>query len=57
MAAGMARQSFSSAVPLALVFAGLIVYASLYPFAGWRVPAGDGIDWLKLPLSEVCRQI
>ncbi|HSI56296.1 MAG TPA: VanZ family protein [Ideonella sp.] len=30
----------SSAVPLALVFAGLIVYASLYPFAGWFWPAG-----------------
>ena len=28
----------SSAVPLAWLYAALIVYASLYPFAGWRVP-------------------
>ena len=26
----------SAALPLALLYAGLIVYASLYPFAGWR---------------------
>jgi hypothetical protein len=26
----------SSAWPLALLYAALIVYASLYPFAGWR---------------------
>ena len=26
----------TSAWPLALVYAGLIVYASLYPFAHWR---------------------
>lgn len=46
----MARQGYSSAVPLALVFAGLIVYASLYPFEGWRLPAGTWSDWLRLPL-------
>ena len=28
----------SSAVPLVWLYAALIVYASLYPFAGWRVP-------------------
>ena len=34
----------SSAVPLAWLYGALIVYASLYPFAGWRAPgAGDMI--------------
>ncbi len=33
----------SSAVPLAWLYAALIVYASLYPFADWRVP-GAGIE-------------
>ncbi|MFL6660715.1 MAG: VanZ family protein [Rhizobacter sp.] len=28
----------SSAAPLAAMYAALIVYASLYPFTGWRVP-------------------
>ena len=31
----------SSAIPLALLFAAMILYASLYPFEGWRWP---GID-------------
>ena len=26
----------SAALPLALLYAALIVYASLYPFTGWR---------------------
>jgi VanZ family protein len=30
----------SSAAPLALVYAALVLYASLYPFAGWRWPPG-----------------
>ena len=38
----MARHR-SSAVPLAWLYAGLIVYASLYPFTGWRLP---GVGWL-----------
>jgi VanZ family protein len=38
----MARHR-SSAVPLAWLYAGLIVYASLYPFTGWRLP---GVPWL-----------
>ena len=46
----MARQGYSSAVPLALVFGGLIVYASLYPFSGWRMPGGTWAEVLKLPL-------
>lgn len=33
----------SSATPLALLFAALIVYASLYPFEGWRWP-GDSLS-------------
>lgn len=30
----------SSAAPLALLYAALIVYASLSPFVGWKLPAG-----------------
>ena len=40
----------STALPLALVFVALVLYASLYPFEGWRWPAGlDLIDVLHLP--------
>lgn len=40
----------SSAVPLALAWAALIVYASLFPFSGWRWPPGAGaVDLLPLP--------
>lgn len=40
----------SSAVPLAWVYLALIVYASLYPFTGWRWPPGQGVlDLLWLP--------
>ncbi len=39
MATGRHR---SSAAPLALAYAALILYASLYPFAGWRWPPGQG---------------
>src|SRR5437763_9090519 len=28
----------SSAAPLAVMYVALIVYASLYPFPGWRIP-------------------
>ena len=38
----------SSAVPIAWLFAGLIVYASLYPFSGWRVPGVGPLDFLLL---------
>ena len=38
----------SSAVPLAWLYAGLIVYASLYPFVGWRVPGAGPFDYLRL---------
>lgn len=40
----------SSAVPLALVMAALVAYASLYPFGGWHWPAGSRlVDLLALP--------
>lgn len=35
----MARQR-SAAVPLTLAYAALVIYASLYPFSGWRWPTG-----------------
>ena len=31
----------SAAAPLALVYAALVLYASLYPFSGWRWPPGS----------------
>jgi VanZ family protein len=36
----------SSAAPLALVYAALLLYASLYPFAGWRWPPGTSLGAL-----------
>jgi VanZ family protein len=40
----------SSAAPLALVYAALLLYASLYPFAGWRWPPGTSlVALLALP--------
>lgn len=41
----MLRQR-STALPLAAVYALLVVYASLYPFEGWRWPAGA--SWSEL---------
>ena len=38
----------SSAVPLAWLYGALIVYASLYPFTGWRVPSPGPFDFLLL---------
>ncbi len=47
---GSAGRHRSTALPLALAFAVLIVYASLYPFSGWRLPvAPSGLDLLQLP--------
>ncbi len=45
----MAPRHRSSASPLALLYAALIVYASLYPFAGWRVPGISPLAFLTLP--------
>ena len=42
----------SSAVPLAWLYAGLIVYASLYPFSGWRTPGGNVLAFLVMPWSR-----
>lgn len=42
----------SSAVPLAWLYAGLIVYASLYPFSGWRAPVDNVFAFLVLPWSR-----
>ncbi len=38
----------SSASPLALAYAALVVYASLYPFAGWRWPPGQSFAALAV---------
>ena len=38
----------SSATPLALVYAALVLYASLYPFTGWRWPPGQDMATLAL---------
>lgn len=48
----LARRHRSSALPLALLAVGVVVYASLYPFADWRWPAGASLwelMWLPLP--------
>ena len=39
----------SLAVPLSWLYAGLIAYASLYPFAGWREPLAAPWAFLLLP--------
>ena len=46
----MARTS--SALPLGLLFAGLVVYASLYPFDGWRVQGVAPLAFLFAPLPQ-----
>lgn len=40
------RRHRSSATPLALALAALVVYASLFPFSGWRWPPGQGLGAL-----------
>jgi VanZ family protein len=42
----------SSAVPLAWLYAALIVYASLYPFSGWRAPGGQPLGFIVMPWSR-----
>lgn len=42
----------SSAWPLALLFAGLVVYASFYPFTGWRVQGVAPWAFLQAPLPQ-----
>jgi VanZ family protein len=43
------RRHRSSAVPLAWLYAALIVYASLYPFTGWRLTGHGPFDFLLQP--------
>ena len=43
--AGRSRHR-SSATPLAAVYAALVVYASLFPFTGWRWPPGQALTTL-----------
>lgn len=42
-------QHHSSAKPLAVLYAGLVVYASLYPFHGWRLSTEGLFDFIGLP--------
>lgn len=42
----------SSAWPLTLLFAGLVVYASLYPFTGWRFQGVAPWAFLLAPLPQ-----
>ena len=43
----------SSATPLALAYAALVMYASLYPFTEWRWPPGQSIEALvQLPWTR-----
>jgi VanZ family protein len=44
----MPQRRASLATPLALVYALLVLYASLYPFAGWRWPPGQNVSTLVL---------
>ena len=44
------RIGTSSAVPLSLAWSALIIYASLFPFSGWRWPPGVWVwELLRLP--------
>ena len=47
----------SSAVPLAWLYAALIVYASLYPFAGWRVPGLWSAGLPELALAALAGRV
>jgi VanZ family protein len=43
----------SSATPLALAYAVLVLYASLYPFSGWRWPPGqEALSLAQLPWTS-----
>jgi VanZ family protein len=42
----------SSAWPLSLLFVGLVLYASLYPFTGWRVQGVSPFAYLLAPLPQ-----
>jgi VanZ family protein len=42
----------SSAVPLAWLYAALIVWASLFPFSGWRVPGASLAAFVQQPWNR-----
>src|SRR5690606_39945590 len=46
------RPMRTSAWPLALLYAGLILYASLYPFTGWRVQGVQAWSWVGAPWPQ-----
>ena len=48
----MAGQARSSAWTLALLFVVLVVYASLYPFEGWRIQGVSPLDFLWAPWPQ-----
>ena len=48
-ASSHAHQRESSALTLTIVFTGLVIYASLYPFSGWFWPAGQPLLALLVP--------
>ncbi|WP_439520793.1 VanZ family protein [Hydrogenophaga sp.] len=52
MSGSGALKTRSSAWPLALLFAALVVYASLYPFSGWRVQGVSPFAYLLAPLPQ-----
>lgn len=37
---------------MAVLFVGLVVYASLYPFTGWRFQGFSALDFLRAPLPQ-----
>ena len=48
----MSLKQRSSAWPLALLYAGLVVYASLYPFVGWRLQGVAPTAFLFAPFPQ-----
>ena len=42
----------SAALPLALLYAALVIYASLYPFTGWRAVGVAPWAYLRAPLPQ-----
>lgn len=46
MASSLRQRHSSSALPLAWAYTALVLYASLYPFAGWRWPPGQPLTAL-----------
>jgi hypothetical protein len=48
----MAMHGRSSAWPLSALFAGVVVYASLYPFEGWRTQGLAPWSFLTSPWPQ-----